>query len=544
MTILINRRGVILTGSFGIGALAMGGTLHAQALLTARGFTHNVASGEPGPDSILLWTRYVPSNGDDAKLTVELSPTPDFARKAGGSAVASRADDYTARVVVGGLEPGRTYYYRFIAPDGTVSPIGRTRTLPIGPVDRFGLGVFSCANLPNGWFNAYAHAAARDDIDLMVHVGDYIYEYQRGYFPGADKAVAGRLIEPVGEAIRLADYRLRYASYRTDPDLQRLHQLFPMIVQHDDHETANDTWQHGAENHQPGEGDFEERKRASMKAWKEWLPVSGAPWSSFEVGDLATLFRPETRLTGRSERLDPQAAVGTDGDPVAKLKALRDGPLADPKRTLLGTEQERWLYDGFARSRQRGAKWQIVAQQVVMGEMKIPELPASFAENLKLPPEQASYFRGISAASKVGISPDLDSWAGFPAARKRLLDAAQATDADLVVLSGDSHNGWAFDLASQGKPAGVEFGGHSVSSPGLEAYLSLPPQAIAQFVMSASPELKWADIGHRGYMAIQITPEQVTGEWVFMDTITTRSLATRAGKTMTVERGRRTFAQA
>lgn len=541
MAIIMDRRSLILTGSFGIGALAIGGVLHAQALLTARGFTHNVASGEPGPDSILLWTRYVPANGDDARLLAELSETSDFRKKAGGSTVANRADDYTARVIVGGLEPGRTYYYRFIAPDGAVSPVGRTKTLPAGPVQRFGLGVFSCANLPYGWFNAYAHAAARDDIDLMVHVGDYIYEYQRGYYPGADKAVADRLIEPAGEAIRLADYRLRYASYRADPDLQRLHQLFPMIAQHDDHETANDAWAHGAENHQLSEGNYEERKRASMKAYNEWLPVSGKPWSSFEVGDLATIFRPEARLTARSELLDPKTAIGASGDPVEKLKALRDGPLADPKRTLMGSEQEKWLYDGLARSRRSGAKWQIVAQQVVMGQMRIPELPEGFAKNLKLPPEQAAYFKVISSAGKAGINPDLDGWDGFPAARVRFLDAAQAADADLVVLSGDSHNSWAFDLASQGRPAGVEFGGHSVSSPGLEAYLSLPPQMTAQFIMGASPELKWADTNNRGYMAIQLTPEKVTGEWVFMETITARSVVTRPSKTMTVERGRRTF---
>jgi alkaline phosphatase D len=541
MTILIDRRSLILTGSFGIGALAMGGALPAQALLTARGFTHNVASGEPGPDSILLWTRFVPANGDDAQLTAELSEAPDFRKKSGGTAMASRADDYTVRVLVGGLKPGQTYYYRFIGPDGTVSPVGRTKTLPVGPVERFGIGVFSCANLPYGWFNAYAHAAARDDIDLMVHLGDYIYEYQRGYYPGADKAVAGRIIEPVGEAIRLADYRLRYASYRADPDLQRLHQMFPMIAQHDDHETANDAWAHGAENHQFTEGDYEERKRASMKAWNEWLPVSGKPWSSFEVGELATIFRPETRLTARSVRLDPAEAIGASGDPLAKLTALRDGPLADPKRTLMGAVQEQWLYDGFARSRRRGAKWQVLAQEVVMGQVRLPELPTGFADNLKLPSDQAAYLKVIAAAGKVGMAPDLDDWDGFPAARTRLLNAAQAVEADLVVLSGDSHNAWAFDLASQGKPAGVEFGGHSITSPGIEAYLTLPPQMTAQFIKSASPELKWADTSNRGYMAVQLMPDKVTGEWVFMDTILTRSLATRPGKTMTVQRGHKAF---
>lgn len=542
MVIEINRRELILTGTLGLAALTIGSP-GAAALLTATGFTHNVASGEPGPDSILLWTRYVPGKRADARLTVELSTTRDFSTaKLGGTAVARRADDYTARIPVRGLDPGRTYFYRFIAPDGAVSPVGRTRTLPVGPVTRFGLGVFSCANMPFGWFNAYGHAAMRDDIDLMVHTGDYFYEFKQGYYPDAAKAVAGRLFEPAGEAIRLADYRLRLASYRADPDLQRLHQMFPMIAQRDDHELANDAWAHGAQNHTPDEGDFETRKRASIKAYNEWLPVSGGNWSSYDVGDLATIFRPETRLTARSEALDMRAAVAGDGDPVEKLKALRDGPLADPGRTLMGSAQEKWLYDGFAQSRKRGAKWQILAQQVLVGQWNTPSLPPEFLQNLRLPPEGAAYLKAIDAATKAGLPPDLDSWSGFPAARSRLLGAAQAADADLVVLSGDSHNAWAFDLAEGGKPAGVEFGGHSVTSPGLEGYLAVPPEMTAGLIKSASPELKWADTSNRGYMAIEVTPEKVTGEWVFLDSVATRTLATKPSHKMHVEYGRRTFA--
>ncbi|MDK2760100.1 MAG: alkaline phosphatase D family protein [Sphingopyxis sp.] len=538
----INRRELMLTGTLGLAALTAA-VPGAAALLAATGFTHNVASGEPGPDSVLLWTRYVSAGGADTRLTVELSASSDFAApKAGGTAIAKRAADHSARIVVQGLDPGRTYYYRFIAPDGAVSPVGRTRTLPVGPVARFGLGVFSCANMPFGWFNAYGHAAARDDIDLMVHTGDYFYEFRRGYYPDADKSVAGRLFEPAGEAIHLADYRLRLASYRADPDLQRLHQMFPMIAQRDDHELANDAWARGAENHSADEGSFAVRKRMAIQAYNEWMPVSGQTWSSYDIGDLATIFRPETRLTARSEPFNLRAMAAEPGDPVEKLKALRDGPLVDPRRTLMGSSQEKWLYDGLAASKKRGTKWQILAQQVLMGEWKVPPLPPELMNNLRIPPEGAGYLKAIDAATKAGLPPSLDGWAGFPAARARLLGAAQAADADLVVLSGDSHNGWAFDLKQDGKPAGVEFGGHSVTSPGLEAYLSLPPPAIAQFLRSASPELKWADTSNRGYMAIELTPDRVTGEWVFLNTVMTRSLATKESQRMHVERGRRLFA--
>lgn len=542
MAFQIDRRSLVLGGSFGLGALALAGGAGAATLLTARGFTHNVASGEPGPTSALLWTRYVPGNGDDARLTVELSDTPDFAQaKAGGTATARRDDDFTARTVVTGLAPDRWYFYRFIAPDGSKSPTGRTRTLPVGDVGRFGLGVFSCSNLPFGWFNAYAHAARRTDLDLIVHTGDYLYEYRRGTYPGAEEAMKQRLIEPAGEMIQLADYRLRHASYRADPDLQRLHQMFPMIAQWDDHEIANDAWERGAENHQRDEGDYAERKRAAVKAYDEWMPVSGAMWSAYEIGALATLFRPETRIAGRSTPLDLDDVLKGGGAIEERLRAFRDGALADPGRTLMGAEQEAWLYAGLAQSVKRGAKWQVVAQQVNVGCVITP------SDALELVPADAPDYvlasiRSGLAAAKLGIPGDYDNWGGFPAARARFLKAAQAADADLVVLSGDSHNGWAFAFEADGKPVGVELGGHSVTSPGYETYLTgAAPETVAERLIASSPELKWADTCHRGYMAVELTPEQVTGEWVMMADIRTRSLATKPSHRMRVERGRRVF---
>ena len=537
-----DRRSLLIGAAFGLGALATGGAASALELMMAKGFTHNVASGEPGPDTVLLWTRYVPSAGDDARLTVEVSKTTDFTRVvAGGTATASQANDFTTRLTVTGLELGQWYFYRFIAADGTKSPTGRTKTLPAGPTARFGMAIFSCSNLPYGWFNAYGHAAARDDIDVMVHVGDYIYEYQRGYYPGADQAVKDRIIEPDHELLRLADYRLRYASYRCDPDLQKLHQFFPMIAQWDDHETANDAWAHGAQNHQPDEGDYDARKAAAVKAYNEWLPVGGKTWSKFEIGDLATLFRPETRLTARSERLDYADIMGHSDNVARDLLTLHDKTLIDPARTLMGSEQEAWLYDGFAQSVRSGTKWQILAQEVVMGNMISPHLPPSLLSDPRLSPQVSAYLKGTNAAAQLGLPVGLDNWGGFPAHRARLLKAAQSADADLVVLSGDSHNAWAFDLGQDGKPAGVEFAGHSVTSPGYEEALPLPPQAVANILIGSSPELKWAETSRRGYMALDLTPERVTGEWVFLDTIAGRSTATVPSRKMQVERGRRVF---
>lgn len=542
MTLTLPRRGLLLAGTFGLGALTGPGGAVARALLTARGFTHAVASGEPAPTSVLLWTRYVPDSGAEARLVVEVAETPAFSRvAAGGSVTAAPGDDWIARWTAEGLQPGRWWYYRFIAPDGSISPIGRTRTLPVGAIDRFAMGVFSCSNMPYGWFNAYAHASAREDLHLMVHNGDYIYEYQRGRYPDAEQAIKDRLVEPANELIQLADYRLRYASYRTDPDLQRLHRLFPMICQWDDHEIANDAWNGGAENHSADEGDWTARKAAAQKAYREWLPVSETSWASYDIGDLATLFRPETRLTARSQRLD-LGDIAAGAENVAGAYAdLRDNVLRDPARTLMGSEQEAWLHDGLTQSVRRGARWQVLTQQVVMGDLMMPPIPEGMLDGLSLPPESAGYLKGAAAAAQAGLPVSLDSWGGFPAARSRLLGAAQAADADLVVLSGDSHNAWAFDLAEGGRPAGVEFAGQSVSSPGLEGYLPLPPELVSQFLMGASPELIWADTSQRGYLTVELTPDHAAGEWVFVDSVQERSVKTRPGKALTVARGRRRF---
>lgn len=542
MTIHIDRRSLVLGGAFGLGAFALGGGAWAQALMTARGFTHGVASGEPSADSVLLWTRYAPANGDDARLTVELSDTLDFARvRQGGTATARRDDDWTAREAVKGLEPGRWYYYRFVAGDGATSPIGRTRTLPAGRVERFGLGVFSCSNLPFGWFNAYAHAAQRNDLHLMIHTGDYLYEYKRGTYPGTDAALAMRLIEPAGEIIQLADYRLRHASYRRDPDLMRLHQLYPMIAQWDDHEITNDAWENGAQNHNEGEGDYGERKRAAVKAYNEWMPVSGKPWDSYDIGDLATLIRPETRIAGRSEQLSLEKVFAGGGDPAAALKAFREGALADPKRSILGAEQEAWLAKELQRSVKRGAGWQVVAQQINAGRVFTPPDSLSLLSPGAPDFAVARVKAGVAAAA-AGIPNNLDIWGGYPAARSRFLKASQDAGADLVVLAGDSHNAWAFDLEEGGKPAGVELGGHSVTSPGYESFLTgTDPKLVAGKLMAVSPELKWADTSNRGYLAVELTPERVTGEYVFMAGIRERSAAVKGSHRMTALKGKRVF---
>ena len=532
----IDRRQLFATAGFGIAGLILpGGAAMAQALLGLTGFTHNVASGEPGPDSVLLWTRYVPSAGGPAKVRVEIAETRDFAKVVGGGQMVTGPwRDHTVKITVDGLAPGKWHWFRFIGPDGAISPIGRTKTLPVGKAAKFHIAIFSCSNLGFGEFNAYGHAAMRDDVDLALHMGDYIYEYGRGGYDGAAKFA--QRIFPNNEILTLADYRLRYASYRSDAQLQAFHAAFPVIPNTDDHETANDSWEGSAQNHQADEGDWTNRKNAAMQVWREWLPVGEVPWKTYEIGDLATYYRTDTRAVARSKPYS-NGEFMRSSDPAKAFAEFRDSAWRDPAMTMLGTEQESWLHRSFARDK---ALWSVVGSGTNMGYNFLPE-SAMATVSPDSPQRNRDYvMQGVTAA-KAGIPYNLDNWGGYPAARSRLLSAAQRHGRDLVVVTGDSHNGWAYDLPEGGKPAGVEFGGHSVTSPGFEqSTKGIDPKMVAGALINKNnPELRWVDTSNRGYMHLSLTPQAATNEWVFMDTVRDVSRATKPSHKMRVRPGRR-----
>jgi alkaline phosphatase D len=536
----VGRRTLLQAGVLGLAGLSAPG---AAQMLAGLGFTHGVASGEPKSRSVMLWTRYVPAGASSADLEYQVSASSDFTRiVSGGTASAEPNRDHCARVIAEGLTPGAWYFYRFIDRNGRSSPVGRTRTLPEGPLGSFKIAVFSCANLRFGWFNAYAHAAARQDIDLVLHLGDYLYEYAAGEYPAAAQALPGRTVQPAGETLSLADYRLRHAAYRADPDLQRLHQLFPMVAMWDDHESANDSWKGGAENHQPQtEGDWDLRKSAAVRAFREWLPVSDNPWESYQFGNLATLFRPETRLTGRTEPLNLREAVAGAPDLAAALVKFRDGPWLDPSRTMLGAAQEAWLAGALKRSVAARTRWQILGQQVIMGSIGFaPEIASWLGPTASVSVKQR-LARSL-ASSRIGLPFNFDMWDGYPAARRRLLRSALDADANLVVLSGDSHNAWAFNLDLDGAPAGVDVAVQSVTSPGYEYYLPrVGSDDVARAVVRASPQLEWAETSRRGYMTLELTPERATSEWLFLDSVKTRSSTIAQTHRLSIRNGMRRF---
>ena len=538
MTVRLDRRQLLAAAAAGLGALALPGIARA---FETRGFTHGVASGEPAADSVLLWTRFVADR--EIRLDVEVASDALLTRVvARAQAVAEPERDHTARVTVQGLEPGRWYFYRFIAPDGSRSPVGRTRTLPRDDVARFGIGLFSCSNLGYGWFNAYAHACERADLDLIVHVGDYLYEYAAGTYPAPAAALPGRLLQPSKEIVTLADYRLRHACYRLDPDLQRLHQSYPTVLQWDDHEFANDCWTGGAENHQPAtEGDWELRKAAAERAYRDWMPVADDRWRDYQIGSLATLFKLETRMAGRSAPPDLPAALKGRTDVARALAEFRDGTLNSPTRTLLGSSQEGWLQQALRRSTAAKTRWQVLAQQVVMGDVIAPQEASSWvgADASEVARRQLAV---ALAAARAGLPYNFDGWGGFPAAKRRLLEDAANANADLVVLSGDSHNAWAHDLALDKTPVGVEFATHSVTSPGFETNLpGVAPQSIAAALRTTNAGLAYVDTSRRGYTSIMLTPESVTGQFHFLRTIRERDTSLAETHGLSAARGARRF---
>ena len=536
MSIHLRRRDLFGAGVAGLAAAMPG---RAWATTLSRGFTHNVASGEPSQTGVLLWTRYVPA-GDAAALTAEVAEDSGFTRiVARAEALADASTDHCARARAEGLEPGRWYYYRFRTALGETSPTGRTRTLPAGRTGRFNIAVFSCSNLPFGLFNAYAHAAERQDIDLLVHLGDYIYEYGRGTYPSAAEAMPGRILEPANEIVTPADYHLRYATYRRDQDLQALHQRFPMISIWDDHEFTNDTWKDGAQNHQSEtEGPWETRKAAAKAAYRHWLPMSDEPYKAYDIGDLATLIRLDTRAEGRDRQLELADAFKLADDPAKALGAFRDTVWADPARQMLGAPQEAFLADALSASVKGGKRWQVVAQQILAGETKTPaDADASWLGGT--PPDYVKQrFQAGVLAGKVGLPFNFDSWGGYPAARARYLASAQAAGANLLNLAGDSHNAWAYDLANNGSPAGVEFGVQGVTSPGMESYMrGADPKQVAAALVATNPELKWCETQHRGYMTLSLTPDAAQCDWHFLETIRARSTAIAATHSAVVRPG-------
>ena len=491
-------------------------------------FQHGVASGDPLSGAVVLWTRVTASGGGPVSVSYVLATDPALAsvvRSGGVSTDASR--DFTVKVDVDGLQPNTTYYYRFSSA-GSQSPVGRTRTLPVGDASRVRMAVVSCASLAHGFFNAYRRIAERADLDLVVHLGDYIYEYGNGQFGDL------RAYEPSHEILTLSDYRTRHAQYKRDVDLQEVHRQHPMVAIWDDHEFANDAWMGGAQNHTEGaEGTWTARVAGALQAYYEWMPVRVVDAGnlrknnrSFALGNLADLIMLEERVNARSKQAQPTPDININA--LNRSSTFTEsGVFLDPARQMLGTEEENWLADKLRAST---ARWKLIGQGVMFAQLKAA--PGSLA-----------------LGGGVFLNPD--QWDGYQPARDRIynvLKGSAGTPAvgNVVILTGDIHSSWAADLSQDPNNGSVSGGGYdpdtgagshavelittSVTAPSVTD----PQGAISAALKLANPHFKYIDLEQRGYMLLDISAARVVAEWWYVDTVTSRTSVQSFGKAMQV----------
>jgi alkaline phosphatase D len=477
-------------------------TTSAQSLRTSSletclaPFYHGVASGDPMPDKVIIWTRVTPDTVSSDPVLVSWQMAADTGMTnivQGGSLITSNVADYTVKVDVTNLNANTWYYYEFEC-NGKKSPRGRTRTTPLNNGDSLRFAIVSCANLEAGFFNAYKVLLNRADFDAVICLGDYIYEYESGGY--SPNATANRQWLPSNEILSLSDYRERYSTYHLDEDLRRLHQQFPFITIWDDHETANDAWMNGAENHTPAtEGPFALRKANAKQAYFEWLPIrqqvgSSDPFQIFRkltYGNLVDFIMLDTRLHGR----DLQA--GTTGATVTANT-----------RQLLGTDQFTWLGNRLDSS---AAQWKILTQQVMIAPLKV-----------------------------FGQAVNGDQWDGYPAERTRLFNHILSNNiANVVAITGDIHSSWANDLPTASYngttgsgSAGVEFVGPSVTSPGL----SIPLGASA--IQASNSHIKYADLSQHGFMILDVNTTRTQCDWYYVNTLDQSSSVYSYAKSMYV----------
>ncbi|MFJ4470531.1 alkaline phosphatase D family protein [Streptomyces sp. NPDC089424] len=531
------RRTVVKAAAAGaVLAAPLAGALPALAATETPAFLHGIASGDPLPDGILLWTRVTPiaeatpGSGLGADVTVSWTVATDKAFThivATGSTTATAASDHTVKADIRGLAPATDYWFRFSA-SGVDSPAGRARTAPAADaaVANLRFGVVSCANWEAGYFAAYRHLAVRGDLDAWLHLGDYIYEYPAGEY--GTRGTSVRAHAPAHEITTLADYRIRHGRYKTDPDLQALHAAAPVVAIWDDHEIANDSWSGGAENHTEGaEGTWAARQAAAKQAYFEWMPVrpavAGTTYRRLRFGKLADLSLLDLR-SFRSQQV-----------------GLGNGDVDDPDRTLTGRAQLDWLKAGLKSS---DTTWRLVGNSVMISPFAIGSLSAELlkplAKLLGLPQE--------------GLAINTDQWDGYTDDRREVLAHLRANAIrNTVFLTGDIHMAWANDVPVNAgtyplsASAATEFVVTSVTSDNLDDLVKVPEGTVSALasplIRAANRHVHWVDTDRHGYGVLDITAERAQMDYYVLADRTkadtraswSRSYRTRSG-TQKVER--------
>lgn len=514
----MDRRSVLRLAGASAATTALAGSTLATAGpagAASPAFLHGVASGEPLPTSVLLWTRVTPvpearpgsGLGPDVSVGWQVARDSSFATiVASGITVTGAARDHTVKVDVTGLTPSTTYWYRFEYGGGW-STTGRTKTAPAttAALSRLRMGVVSCASWEAGYFAAYRHLAARTDLDLIMHLGDYIYEYGTGQFGSGGTVI--RPVQPVNETLTLADYRIRHGHYKSDPDLQALHAALPWAITWDDHEVANDMWSGGAENHTPlTEGSWTARVAAARQAYFEWMPVrmgeSGRIFRRLRFGTLAELSMLDLR-TYRSQQ---------------------SGEINDPTRTITGDPQMIWLKEGLVNAT---TTWKLVGNPVM-----IAHLDTTYLEGWLL--DVLGQLLGLPTSNGVINN---DQWDGYNADRNELVDYLRAHNTrNVVFLTGDIHMSWANELTTPATgtadPAGAEFVVPSVTSDNVNEIMGTSPGGFwswtaVNLIKAMNPHVRWLEVDGHGYGVFEVTPTKCRMDWFHLYDKTQAGTGTR-----------------
>ena len=518
---------------------------------TGTPFKHGVASGDPDQSSVMLWTAITEDGG--GYRGVQVATDREFT-----NVVFEAGDDIayvmpqplgTWKYLATGLEAGRTYFYRFRLND-IFSPTGVTQTLPDGDVDSFNIGVFSCSNFPAGHFNVYGAAAQMAGLDLVLHLGDYIYEYARdGYATGNAEAL-NRVSVPAHEIVSYQDYVERHAQYKSDPDLQLLHASVPWIMTWDDHESSNDSYTDGAENHDESEGPWEVRRDAALRAWYDWTP-SREPddlrhrWGTYQIGNLATLVMIESRLTARDVQVDlssfPVEADADDSDPevLAAVERWKTEIIGDESRELLGREQIDYVADAFGASVEAGTPWRILGNQIIMSRVNFPDFSTEMPGWLRwFATRDNEFARQFITRTRFGIPFGLDMWDGYPAERDRLYSALNAVNADIITVTGDVHSFWTNDLIDrEGHRMGTEFVTAAVTSPTPFSSFAAPGVDYGRMLVEANAEVQHCNMEDQGFIRLHLTPERLRADYYRVSTILSRDYDVVTESAWEIERG-------
>ena len=478
-------------------------------------FKHGVASGDPTQTNIILWTKLSDVQANTTLVTWQISENKNFSSLiAQGKTRTDSFKDFTVKVdaKIPKKYNGLKIYYRFKV-GNNISDIGTTSTLPITNPDKFNIAFCSCSNYPAGYFNAYREIALNKKIDLVLHLGDYLYEYSSDGYASENAQSMGREVFPKNEILSLEDYRKRHATYKKDKDLQLLHSSKPMIAIWDDHEVSNDSWKEGAQNHSPDEGSFSKRKKYAIQAYFEWMPIREKNnkkhiWRNFTVGNLFNLMMLDTRSAMRDKQLNIEEYFqDSNFDHKNYLKDL------EKPRKLLGKDQFNWI----KRKNSDKFRWSIFGQQILIGPKYLPNILSQIDSD-----EFPSYIQRFRALSGKEIPYNTDQWDGYPKERDKFYKTISNSQAN-IILAGDSHCSWVSNLYDKSNFIGVEIGAPSISSPNfIDTFGSLVNSIEKSFVES-NKDLVWMDGKNKGYTEISVHSDFIEAKFHYVSTVKSKN---------------------